>query len=84
LADPGYRGSLLQAQQDRDRDAGPVELTTQHFGGDWHAKHIASELNVGLQVVDIGGAFEDLYDSALATDFKNLTLSKLAVTQSHV
>ena len=43
-----------------DGHTGAVELTTQHFGGDWHFEHIASEFDVGLQVVDIRGTFEDL------------------------
>jgi hypothetical protein len=46
-------------------DTRAVELTTQHFSGDRHAKHITRELDVGLQVVDVGGTLENLKKAGL-------------------
>jgi hypothetical protein len=43
-----------------DGDTGTIELTAKHLGGDWHAEHITSELNVSLEIVDVRGTFEDL------------------------
>ena len=39
-----------------------IELATKHLGGDGHAEHIASELTMGVGVVDVGGTFENLRD----------------------
>lgn len=41
-------------------DTGTIELATEHFSGDGHAKHVTCELDVGLEVVDVGSAFENL------------------------
>ena len=48
-----------------DRDTRSIELATQHLGGDGHTEHITCELDVGLQIVDIGSAFKDLYSGEL-------------------
>ena len=37
-----------------------VELATQHLCGDGHLEHIAGELAVGVRVVNVSCAFEDL------------------------
>ena len=37
-----------------------VKLATKHFCGDGHLEHIASELAMGVRVVNISCAFEDL------------------------
>lgn len=42
-------------------DTGAVELAAEHLSGDGHAEDITCELDVGLEVVDVGGAFENLY-----------------------
>ena len=34
-------------------DTGTIELATEHFSGDGHAKHVTCELDVGLEVVDV-------------------------------
>jgi hypothetical protein len=39
---------------------------------------------VSLQIVDIGGTLENLDDSALARNFKDLTLSQLTVTKTDI
>jgi hypothetical protein len=67
-----------------DGDTRTIELATKHLGGDGHAEHVAGELNVGVHVVDVGSAFENLDDSTLASDFENLALAHLAVSESHV
>jgi len=43
-----------------DGDAGTIELAAEHLSRNGHAQHVAGEFHVGLQVVDVGSAFEDL------------------------
>lgn len=43
-----------------DGDTRTIELATKHFGRDGHAQDIAGKLHVGLKVVDVGGALENL------------------------
>ena len=43
-----------------DGDTGAVELATEHLSGDGHAEHITGELDVGLQVINVGGTLENL------------------------
>ena len=42
-----------------------VELATKHLCADRHAKHIASELTMGVRVVNTGSSFENLHEKAL-------------------
>ena len=56
-------GSLI------DGLAGPIELTTQHLGGDWHAQDITCEFDVSAQVIDIGGTFKDLQQKSRLNSF---------------
>merc|ERR1712166_798356 len=63
---------------------GTVELTTQHLGRDWHAQNITSELNVRLQIINIGSTFENLDDGSLTADLENLTFSNLTVSKTDV
>ena len=39
---------------------GTIELAAQHFSGDWHSEHITGELAMGVLIVDVSSAFEDL------------------------
>ena len=61
-----------------------IELATQHLSGDGHAEHITSEFDVGLQVVDIGGTFENLDDGTFTANFEDLTLSELTVSEADI
>jgi hypothetical protein len=61
-----------------------VELATKHFCANGHAEHIASELTMGMRVVNTSGSFENLDDGALAGNFEDLTLSCLAVSELDV
>lgn len=61
-----------------------IELATKHLGGDGHAEHVASELTVRVGVVDVGGTFENLDDGALASDFEDLSLPGLSVSELDV
>lgn len=61
-----------------------IELATKHLGGDWHAEHITGELTMSVEVVNTSGSFEDLDDGSFTGDFKDLTLSGLAVFQLDV
>jgi len=67
-----------------DRDTRSIELATEHLGGDVHTEHITCELDVGLQIVDIGSAFKDLDDSTLAANFEDLTFSELTVAETDI
>jgi hypothetical protein len=61
-----------------------VELATEHLSRDRHAEHIAGEFDVSLQVVNVGGSFENLNNGTFAGDFEDLTLAHLAVSESNV
>ena len=61
-----------------------IELATQHLSGDRHTEHITSEFDVGLQVVDIGGTFENLDDGTFTANFEDLTLSELTVSEADI
>ena len=54
-----YWGSVV------DRDTGTVELTAKHLGRDRHAEHVAGELNVGLEIVDVGSSLKNLKQSKI-------------------
>jgi hypothetical protein len=41
-------------------DTGAIKLAAEHLSRDRHAKHVTCELDVGLEVVDVGSAFENL------------------------
>ena len=45
-----------------------IELTTKHLSADGHAEHIASELAMGVHVVNASGSFEDLHDEDRVND----------------
>ena len=42
-----------------------IELATKHFCANGHAEHIASELTMGMRVVNTSGSFENLQIRAL-------------------
>ena len=37
-----------------------IELATKHLRGDGHLEHVTSELTMGVRVVNIGSALENL------------------------
>jgi hypothetical protein len=43
-----------------DGDTRSVELAAEHLSGDGHAQDVTGELAMGVLVVDVGSAFEDL------------------------
>jgi hypothetical protein len=43
-----------------DRDTWTIELTAEHLSADWHAKHITSELTMGVGVINVCSTFKDL------------------------
>ena len=50
-----------------------VELATKHFCANGHAEHIASELTMGMRVVNTSGSFENLQIRALEDTVASLT-----------
>jgi len=73
-----YWGSVV------DGHSGTIELATEHLNGDGHLEDITGELAVSVEVIDVGGSFEDLHDGSLAFNFEDLTLSHLAVSEFDV
>ena len=67
-----------------NRDTRTIELATQHLCGDGHAEHITSEFDVGLQVIDIRSTFENLDHGTFTTNFEDLTLSELTVSEADI
>ena len=56
-----------------DRGSLSIELTTKHLCADGHAEHIASELTMGMRVVNTSGSFENLQTRALENTVASLT-----------
>ena len=50
-----------------------IELATKHFCANGHAEHIASELTMGVRVVNTGSSFENLHEKALEDTVAPLT-----------
>ena len=50
-----------------------IELATKHFCANGHAEHIASELTMGMRVVNTSGSFENLQTRALENTVASLT-----------
>jgi len=73
-----YWGSMI------DRDSGTIELATEHLNGDGHLQDITGELAMSVEVIDVGGTFENLDDGSLAFNLEDLTLSHLSVSEFDV
>jgi hypothetical protein len=67
-----------------DWHTGPIELTTEHLSGDGHLQDITSELTTGVQVIDVGGSFENLDDGLFTFDFKDLTFAHFTVSKTDI
>ena len=50
-----------------------IELATKHFCANGHAEHIASELTMGMRVVNTGSSFENLQIRVLEDKMASLT-----------
>jgi len=61
-----------------------VELATEHLSGDRHLKYVTSELAMGMSVINISCAFENLDDGLSSSDLENLTLPALSITKLDV
>lgn len=73
-----YWGSMV------DGHTGTIELATEHLDRDRHAEDITGELTMGVEVINIGCTFKDLYDGLLALNLEDLTFSHLSVSESDV
>jgi hypothetical protein len=73
-----YWGSVI------NWDTGTIELATEHLNGDGHLQDITGELTMSVEVIDVGGTFENLDDGSLAFNFEDLTLSHLSVSEFDV
>jgi len=67
-----------------DGHTGTIELATEHLDRDRHAEDITGELTMGVEVINIGCTFKDLYDGLLALNLEDLTFSHLSVSESDV
>ena len=56
-----------------DRGSLSIELATKHLCADRHAKHITSELTMGVRVVNTGSSFENLHEKVLEGTVASLT-----------
>ena len=61
-----------------------VELTAKHLGGDRHSEDISCEFAMCVRIVNVSGAFKNLYNGFLAADFEDLTFARLAISEFNV